>query len=256
LARCQRQHRSANVNDATDDGGRVVLIFSNSGPMSRTLPRYISSTITKRLRQHGVEVEEHAMTRYVAMDRPMLSLSSSWSPKASDANASPDQHTMLSRLELYTVKSYDSFKGRRIHADSLVLAPSINGIQGTAVVPTLGPNDDNDASSSTSLNHLPWSSLVSPPSIACYLDNGRISTNAEFEAVSSIFAAGSVAKYPNPCTGKAEVAGGKHLSSELVGKVAATNMVVGYGGRREWGYVGKVEHYRSATALLSSFLLW
>ena len=233
------RHRGAgidvNVDDASDNrgsggGGGVVLLFGQSGPMSRTLPRYVSSAVTRRLRQHGVEVEERSLTRYVAMDRPMSS-----SHGASDSNDSPARRRMPPRLELYTVKSYDNLDGRRILADLMVLAPSVDGMQGTAVVPTPGPNDDDDASSSsssstTTTNHLPWSFLVSPPLIACYLDDGRISTNVEFEAASSIFAAGSVARYPNPRTGKAEVAGGRHVSSELVGEVAATNMVVGYGG--------------------------
>ncbi|KAL3827508.1 hypothetical protein ACHAXA_003777 [Cyclostephanos tholiformis] len=188
--------------------------------MSKTLPRYVSSAITRRLRQHGVEVEERTMTRYVAMDRPTSSSGTD------DSKTSDRRTTMPPRLELYTVKSYDNLDGKRILADLLILAPSVDGLQGTAVIPAVGSNDDD---------HLPWSSLISPPLLTCYLDDGRISTNAEFQAASSLYAAGSVAKYPNMHTGKAEVAGGKDISSELVGEVAATNMVVnsdvGGGGR-------------------------
>jgi hypothetical protein len=154
------RHRGAgidvNVDDASDDrgsggGGGVVLLFGQSGPMSRTLPRYVSSAVTRRLRQHGVEVKECSLTRYVAMDRPMsLSLSLSSSHGASNTNDSPARWTMPPRLKLYTVKSYDNLNGRRVLADLMVLAPSVDGMQGTAVVPTPGPNDDNDASSSLS----------------------------------------------------------------------------------------------------------
>jgi hypothetical protein len=152
------------------------------------------------------------------------------------------------RLELYTVKSYDNLDSKRILTDLLVLAPSVDGLHGTAVVPTsssVGRSNNNDdgndgASSSSSSsttttttatdNHLPWSSLISPPLLTCYLDDGRIMTNVEFHAASSLYAAGSVARYPNARTGQAEVAGGRHVSSELVGMVAATNMVVGGSG--------------------------
>ena len=40
-----------------------------------------------------------------------------------------------------------------------------------------------------------------------------------------MFAAGSVAKYPNARTGQAEVAGGRHVNARLVGEIAAMNMV-------------------------------
>jgi hypothetical protein len=50
-------------------------------------------------------------------------------------------------------------------------------------------------------------------------------TNSEFHAASSLFAAGSVAKYPNVRTGQTEVAGGRHVNARVVGEIAARNMV-------------------------------
>ena len=95
----------------------------------------------------------------------------------------------------------------------MVLAPSREGLHGTAVLPML----EN--------NHQPWSSLIYPPFITCFLDDGRVSVNSELMAASSLFAAGSLAKYPNARTGQADVAGGSHMSAELSGEVAARNMV-------------------------------
>ncbi len=259
-SRWQNNERGSDDDDDDDDDDvrrrkrKVLLLFGNSGPMSTTLPRYLSSALTRRLRQFGVEVEERAMTRYVAMDRPMTTSTSSSSGDAK-AMTSDEDRRPPPRLELYTVKSYDNLDSKRILTDLLVLAPSVDGLHGTAVVPTSSSadrssnNDDgNDGASSSSSsstnttttatdNHLPWSSLISPPLLTCYLDDGRIMTNVEFHAASSLYAAGSVARYPNARTGQAEVAGGRHVSSELVGMVAATNMVVGGCG----GISGDVE---------------
>lgn len=215
------QHSSCSSNDDTE---KVKLIFGNAGPMSKTLPRYLSTAISKRLRQNGIMIEERAMTQYVSMDRPMIS-----SDNDDDANLSPSQ------LELFTIKTYDTMDTKRILTDLLVLAPSVDGLYGTAVIPTVSSssNNGNNATSSsssssshgTTMDHLPWSSLISPPIVTCYLDDGRIVTNSEFHAASSLYAAGSVAKYPNTRTGQAEVAGGRHVNARLVGEIAAMNMV-------------------------------
>ncbi|KAL3783184.1 hypothetical protein ACHAW5_008118 [Stephanodiscus triporus] len=236
-AHCARVSSSSSGrwrNNNDDDTKKVTLLFGNSGPMSKTLPRYLSSALTKRLRQNGVEVEERAMTRYVAMDRPM----------SSDANESKSND----RLELYTVKSYDNLDGKRILADLLVVAPSVDGLHGTAVIPTSGADGDPSTA-----DHLPWSSLISPPLLSCYLDDGRISTNSEFHAASSLYAAGSVARYPNARTGRAEVAGGRHVSAELVGRVAATNMIASTGGG---GTVGSLAAAVAPRYMQGSIPVW
>mmetsp|Transcript_4721 Transcript_4721/g.8395 ORF Transcript_4721/g.8395 Transcript_4721/m.8395 type:complete len:577 (+) Transcript_4721:2-1732(+) len=114
---------------------------------------------------------------------------------------------------------------KQMLADLLVLAPSVDGLNGTAVIPTASTSSSPSHTNTNNINHLPWSSLISPPLLTCHLDDGRIATNSEFHAASSLYAAGSVAKYPNARTGRAEVAGGRHVSAELAGTVAARNMV-------------------------------
>ena len=98
----------------------MLLLFGNSGPMSTTLPRYLSSALTRRLRQFGVEVEERAMTWYVAMDRPMPTSpppSSGDTRDIDDAMKSDDDRRSPPRLELYTVKSYNNLDSKRILTD-------------------------------------------------------------------------------------------------------------------------------------------
>ena len=203
-AYCARVSKQSN-NGQKGDAKKVQLIFGNSSPLSNILPRYLSSAITKRLRQNGIEVEERAMTRYISL-----------------ANTSNADNTPR-KLEIYTVKSYDSLESSQLLADLLVYAPNVDGLNGTAIVPV--PAQSNSSNSLSAINYQPWSQLISPPLVTSYLDDGRISTNSEFLAASSLYAAGSVAKYPNAKTGQADVAGGRHVSSKLTGTVAAMNMV-------------------------------
>ena len=60
--------------------------------------------------------------------------------------------------------------------------------------------------------------------LACYADDGRIAVNAELLAGNDIYAAGSVAKYPNPWTGSADVAGVGPEEGTEAGLVAGSNM--------------------------------
>ena len=188
------------------EDSKVALVFGNAGVLSNRLPRYLSSAVTKRLRQSGVAVHDRSMTRYISMDRP--------------ADLMPRRDP--ARLELYTVKTYDHLDSLRITADLLVYAPCMDtSLNGTAVIPS-GRSDPLNPSLDI---YLPWSNLVMPPLVTCYLDDGRIATNAELNAASSIYAAGSVAKFPCSQTGKAEIAGGRHISAEESGRIAALNMI-------------------------------
>jgi hypothetical protein len=232
------------AND-TDDNLKVQLLFGNSGPLSSRLPRYLSAAIAKRLRQSGIDVEERSMMRYLSMENS----------------------TGIPRLELYTLKSYDRLDSRRLVSDLLVLAPSVGGMNGTAVLPVA-----NEDAVETSNNYQPWSSLVSPSLLTCYLEDGRVATNSEFLAASHVYAAGSVAKYPR--NGQADIAGGDHMSAELSGEIAARNMVKETSNRKNgknelefmpchvqetipvWrsdqvAYVNKNEHEASSLALYS-----
>ena len=64
--------------------------------------------------------------------------------------------------------------------------------------------------------------------IACYADDGRIAVNAELSAGNGVYAAGSVAKYPNPWTGNADTAGVGVHDGRQAGLVAAYNMARDY----------------------------
>ena len=77
-----------------------------------------------------------------------------------------------------------------------------------------------------------WSQLTSPKSepstVVCFSDDGRISVNAELNAASKVYCAGSVAKYPNSITGHAHVAGEGGVDGALAGRLAALHMVRDY----------------------------
>ncbi|KAL7537394.1 hypothetical protein ACHAXR_008866 [Thalassiosira sp. AJA248-18] len=241
-ARVSKESPSSPSNRQQSNDKKVLLIFGNSSPMSNRLPRYLSAAVTKRLRSFGMEVEERAMTRYISMDTPMTS-----NTAAGRNGKSSNRIIAQPQLELYTVKSYDNLDSKRMLADLLVLAPSVDGLNGTAVVPTASSTQSFTYTSSTNKSiHLPWSSLISPPLLTCYLDDGRIMVNSEFHAASSLYAAGSVAKYPNARTGQAEVAGGRHVSAEVAGEAAARNMV----------YSGSVDSLGSSCYVHESIPVW
>eukprot|EP00956_Cyclotella_meneghiniana_P007043 scaffold9548_cov77-Cyclotella_meneghiniana.AAC.3 len=199
--------RVAGKRTNDDDEKKVLLLFGNSGPLSTRLPRYLSSAISKRLRQCGICVEERSMTRYLSMENS----------------------SQIPRLEIYTVKSYDRLDSLRLVADLCVLAPNVTGLNGTAVLPTT----KESLTETSSDNYLPWSSLITPKLLTCYLEDGRVATNSELLAASSIYAAGSVAKYPNGRTGQADMAGGDRMSAELSGEIVARNMVKHSAGQTE-----------------------
>ena len=209
LSRMQQQQQRKQTNrgvnngsngDNNNDNKKVILLFGNAGPMTTRLPRYLSAAVTKRLRQCGIEVEERSMTRYISME-------SSSTTKA-----------IVPQLELYTVKSYDNLDSRRITADLLVLAPNVDGATGTSVIPAIHKSYHQQ-------QYLPWSSLISPPVLTSFLDDGKVVTNSEYQAASNIYAAGSVTRSPNAQNGRADVAGGSSACSTRVGEIAARNMI-------------------------------
>lgn len=202
------QQPRTNKNDNNSDGTnnkKVILLFGNAGPMSTRLPRYLSAAVSKRLRQCGIDVEDRSMVRYLSME----------SSSSAAAGTVP-------RLALYTEKSYDHLDSRRMITDLLVLAPNTDGNNGTSVIPIAtnagySPNQQQQ--------YLPWSSLISPPLLTCYVDDGRVATNTEYQAASNIYAAGSVTRSPNPRNGRADIAGGSSACSTRVGEIAARNMI-------------------------------
>ena len=202
LSRLQQQHTRKGAQNG-DSNKKVILLFGNAGPMATQLPRYLSAAVSKKLRQCGIEVEDRSIARYVSME---------------------SSRGKASRLALYTEKSYDHLDSRKITTDLVILAPSVDGNNGTAVIPTyysLGSSYKQD----NQQRYLPWSSLISPPRVTCYLDDGRIATNSEYQAASNIYAAGSVTRSPNARNGRADVAGGNSTSSARIGEIAARNMV-------------------------------
>jgi hypothetical protein len=104
--------------------------------------------------------------------------------------------------------------------NDITVCPRSKGQQGNASI--LVPIDDRPT-----LVYKPWSKLCPEDGsvISCFSDDGRIAVNSELSAASNIFAAGSVAKYPNHDTGHATVAGEGVFGGSRAGEIAANNMV-------------------------------
>ena len=85
------------------------------------------------------------------------------------------------------------------------VAPETSAAMGTAALPTTKVPSYLQAAQEGRAWYQTWSHLSSLSSdstlanlVACYADDGRIAVNAELAAGNGIYAAGSVAKFPNP----------------------------------------------------------
>ena len=195
---------NGNSGGGGDDDAKVTLLFGGAGILSDRLPRYLSSAVAKRFKSAGIDVQSRSLVRYVAMHN----------------------YQGVEECEVHTAKSFDTMDTRRTRADLLVLAPSVGGQRGTAILPIA----DDASSLLLPSTFAPWSSMASR-SVNCYVDDGRIAVNAELNAASRIYAACSVAKFPSCDTGHATVAGEGTTNASLAGKVAAHNMAREYNER-------------------------
>ena len=73
-------------------------------------------------------------------------------------------------------------------------------------------------------SQLTKTSTLEPSVVVCFEDDGRVAVNTELCVASKIYAAGSVAKYPNSATGYASVAGEGTMDGAIAGRIAALNM--------------------------------
>lgn len=94
---------NSNVSNKKNNCGSVSLIFGNAGPLVNILPRYLSTAVTKRLRSHGIDVEERSLIRYIS--------SSSTSKSNTDGGEA---------LQVHLVKSFDDLDTKRCQADLVI----------------------------------------------------------------------------------------------------------------------------------------
>jgi hypothetical protein len=224
------------VGNNIDQGG-AVLTFGGAGPLSLVLPRYLSTSVTKRLQQQGVQVRDRTLVMYV-------------SHKQQD-----------SKLELHEARSYDVLDTKRHLIDLLVVAPAVDGPRGTAILPSLALPEHLDPSSDGTSWYQSWSQLTAPlpvPSMCvCYADDGRVMVNAELNVASRVYAAGSAAKFPNSVTGHGHVAGEGTVDGRLAGQVAAMHMARDYHERVGGVIFGRRRHDISMTSFAAeSFPVW
>ena len=218
-------------------GARPVLIFGSPAPLNHILPAYLSAAVTKRLAAKHVEVHSRTLVRYVAPEQGKDKVT-----RSGHDDPRNDQ-LALSKLQLYTTKTYDYLETDTSTLDHLVVAPETSGHCGTAALPTsevpphLCPTNKGRSWYQT------WSFLSLPPplessiegdlptnasGLACYQDDGRIAVNAELCACTGVYAAGSVAKYANSLSGHADVAGVGVEDGSEAGFTAAMNMSQAY----------------------------
>lgn len=105
-----------------------------------------------------------------------------------------------------------------------------------------------------------WSQLTKNPSssedpsvIVCFEDDGRIAVNTELCAASKVYAAGSVAKYPNSRTGNSTIAGEGTVDGVEAGRVAAINMSHEYTDRNNYSAFSNMQQSSSSHESIESF---
>lgn len=182
----------------------VCLMFGGAAPLGTMLPKYLSVAVTKRLKSHGIDVADRSLVRYIS--------------SVEDKNRKSQ-----GAVEVFSAKSYDTMETNRYQADLVVVCPRVRGQQGNASIPI--PSGDRP-----NLVYKQWSKLCPENNcvVSCFSDDGRIVVNSELNAASNVFAAGSVAKYPNHDTGHATVSGEGIIGGSEAGKIAASNMAKHY----------------------------
>lgn len=192
------------------ENNKVALVFGNAGPMATKLPLYLSTEITKRLRQSGIDVYNRHVVRYVA-----------------SAAAQQQQQDGAAAVEVHIARVSDSLDTKRLSTDLLLVAPPVDELHGSASLPF--PPDRSE--SSLALKSVPsvWSQKVTNGTVTCHSTDGRIMVNTELCAANDVYAAGSVARYPNHACGKSIVCGGRGQSDTIhAGEIAASNMASQY----------------------------
>jgi hypothetical protein len=111
------------------------------------------------------------------------------------------------------------------------VAPAVDGEKGSASLPFITVDDIKESSISS---HQSWAKFLPKKQrgvVSCYGSDSRVMVNSELCAASGVYAAGSVAKYPNNETGHTAVAGEGAIDGGLAGKIAAQNMIKAYSKR-------------------------
>lgn len=210
-----------------------ILTFGAPGPLCFIVPRYLSTSITKRLQTHGIDVRDRTLIRYLS------------------------HNDMDGNLELHTTRTFDLLDTKRHHVDLVVVAPSVDGPRGTAVLPSLALSHHAPSSETSSSWYQSWSQLTAPPFFpsmcVCYADDGRVMVNAELHVASNVYAAGSVAKYPNSLTGHGHVAGEGTVDGKLAGRVAALHMARDYQERQQGVLFGDRKQQKKRQDMTLSF---
>lgn len=198
---------------SSSQSGRVHLYYGDSLPLKNVLPNYLGAAVSKRLRSRNIVVNDRTIVRYITL-----------ASRPSKARVP---------LELHSVKSFDYLDSSIDQLDWLVVAPEVSGNRGTAVLPSDNFPVHLSLPKTYRSWYTPWSLLTvnnvsDPQQLACYKEDGRIAVNPELCACTGVYAAGSVAKYPNAVTGHADPAGYGTENSTEAGRVAAWNMSRSY----------------------------
>ena len=244
---------------AAEKAGRKkpTIVFGNPGPVWNILPSYLSSDLRKKLIKKDIDIHDRSIVRYVA----------------------EHYNKRTKKLELHTAKLYDLLETRRTTLDLMVgkdfplnddrnlmlnlflrliyfstVAPDCFGAKGTAALPTKEIPDRMRESSDGRPWYKTWSQLAKsspnkPSIVVCFEDDGRIAVNPELCAASGVFAAGSVAKYPNSTTGNSSIAGEGAEDGKEAGRIAAINMSKQYSSRLSFSFPDDTIHSFAASSI-------
>lgn len=175
----------------------VTLLFPESTPLAKELPRYLSGLLLRRLERRGVEVIPHTCVKYIgrAMDYEVQSLRSSFSAPASsvensdtrtEANSDVD-YSRLQRNQEPTV-SFDSVR--------VYLTSKFASLDSTALL-----TDQVVVGGSSAQGRLPVLRFEGHP-LEVDERTGGLVVSHELQASSSVFVAGDAAFFPCTDMGK------------------------------------------------------
>jgi len=175
----------------------VTLLFPESTPLAKELPRYLSGLLLRRLERRGVEVIPHTCVKYIgrAMDYEVQSLRSSFSAPASsgdDSAAQPQVHSHANsnRLRRDQEPAVSSDPVR------VYLTSKFASLDSTALL-----TDQVVVGGSSAQGRLPVLRFEGHP-LEMDERTGGLVVSHELQASSSVFVAGDAASFPCTDMGK------------------------------------------------------
>ncbi|EWM21574.1 apoptosis inducing factor [Nannochloropsis gaditana] len=176
----------------------VTLVFPESTPLAKELPRYLSGLLMRRLERRGVEVIPHTSVKYIgramAYEVQALRPSQPWSPPfdpEEDTGEGPRRKPTANNRPTEEQEPMASFDPIRVY-----LTSKFASLDSTALL-----TDHVVVGGSSSQGRLPTFDFEGHP-LEADAKTGAIVVSHELQASSSVFVAGDAAHFPCTDLGK------------------------------------------------------